>query len=535
MADYGNTPGDGPLRYGGMAGSIPQDEENLPSKLSKAAQCQREALELVRDLVAGNERVRAKGSTYLPREPGEDDRNYNVRLFRSVFFNVIGHTIKGLVGQIFRKDPVLGTDVPPLIQSHWENIDLAGTHGDVFARDIEADAMTAGHAAILVEFPQTDGTQPRSAELGPDAPIRPYWVPIQKDNILSWRTTIEFGRLILSQLVLKECQCVPDGAFGERERIQYRVFYRIPPTDATGPIVGVKVLEITDDNRVIVVSEGLYPTQIEIPVSEIPTSGRKGLFESDPPLLDLAYLNVAYYQQWSDMATSIHKTCVPIYVETGVDPEPLDELGNAKGPPIILGPNMARRFNNPDAKAFYVSHDGAALGSCKTALDDLKSDMSVLGLAMLSPQKRAAETATAKRLDKVSEDSALAVTARGLQDGLERALGFHARYLGLEGGSVEINREFDTQTMAADLLTAYVGAVANAGLPPRILLEAMQTGGLIQDDENIEELEAEMEAAAQAIEDQKKQEAADQLAMQQEALKMKQGMSSQSPMADKAA
>ena len=101
---------------------------------------------------------------------------------------------------------------------------------------------------------------------------------------------------------------------------------------------------------------------------------------------------------------------------------------------------------------------------------------------------------------------------RGLQDGLERALDFHARYLGLdEGGSVIVNRDFENMTMRPEMLTAYVGAVANAGLPPRILLEAMQQGGLIGPDEDLDVLEVEMSANAQAAMDAKANTAQDQL------------------------
>jgi hypothetical protein len=497
--DAGNFPGDGPLRIGGISVSgLPETGENLPSTRSPAAKEQEAALKVVRDVWDGTPKVRAATTAYLPQAGGEDPTNYQSRLARSVLFNVFRHTVVGLTGFMFRKDPELGEDVPAAIVEHCENIDLAGTHFAVFMRDIMADAEVAGHAAILVEFPDTGGEQSKAQEQG-DAPIRPYWVPILKDNILSWRTVIEDGRLILTQLVLKECQWVPDGAFGQKEQTRYRVFFRVD--GPTGPVVGFQLLEITEQKTVVEVGYGLYPTQVEIPVAEIPTAGRKALFESDPPLLDLAYLNIAHYQTRSDYANDIHKTCCPIWVETGVDEEDTT--------PIILGPNSTRRFRDPNSKAGYEAHSGQSLGEVKLALDDLLRDMAALGLAALASQKRAAETAASKQIDKDASDSALSVTARGGEDGAERALGFHARYMGLDtgtamgGGSVSINRDFEDQVMRPEMLTAYVGAVANAGLPPRILLEAMQQGGLIGPDVDLEQLEAEMAANAQAAADAK--------------------------------
>jgi len=262
-------------------------------------------------------------------------------------------------------------------------------------------------------------------------------------------------------------------------------------------VVGYRLLRVTDDRRIVEVDAGTYPTQVEIPVAEIPTSGRRGLFESDLPHLDLAYLNVAHYQQWSDYATSIHKTCVPILFTAGF------EL-----PSAVIGPNTGVNSPNPGSTMEYVSHSGAALGSAKAALDDLLNQMAALGLAALASEKRAAETATAKRIDKGATDSTLAVDARGQQDGIERALGFTARYLGLEdGGSVEINRDFGDMTMAAEMLTAYVQAVANAGLPVRVLTDAMQRGGLLAEDADLDVMDAEMMANAEAVAEQKRLDA----------------------------
>jgi hypothetical protein len=483
--DYGNKPGDGPLRPGGQAppeGMI-QKGANLPSTRSAASKAQGAALELVRDLAAGAERVRGRATVYLPRAPGEEPANYTDRLNRSVYHNFFGRTTEGLTGLVFRKDPEMGDDVPPKIRDHWENIDNAGTHGDVFVRDLFEDALTAGHAAILVEYPNTGG---QVLSLKAESPLRPYWVHVYKDNIVSWRTDIEAGAQVLTQLVLLERTMVPNGEYGEREQVRYRVFRR------ENGVVAFQLLEVTKNNTVMVVDEGPITNQTEIPIAEVATSGRYGLFESIPPLLDLAYLNVAHYQQWSDYATSIHMTCVPILFMAGVMPTEQD------GKQVVVGPNAAVRSQDTNAKVSYVSHDGGALDACKAALDDLKADMGTLGLAMLAPQKRTAETAEAKRLDKSTADSALAVAARGLQDAVERALQFHANYMRMDsGGSVEINRDFEGLLMEAPVMQAYA-ALVNAGFPEMAVLEMLQRGGRIPEDTDLEELHLEMLAGQQA-------------------------------------
>lgn len=485
-ADFGNRPGDGPFRPGGQPGEIePRAEENLPSTESKAVKRMRPALEIVRDLWEGPERVRAKGSVYLPKAPGEDAFDYGVRLARSVFFNAFRYTIEGMVGFVFRKDPVLTDDVPEIIRQHWENIDNAGTHGDVFAREIMQDAMIAGHAAILVEFPKTGGKQTAADEM--QGAARPYWVPIRKDNIVSWRTAVVGGRTILTQLVLKECTMVPQGEFGEREQTLYRVF-----RNDNGKVT-VDVLEVTPDKRVIRIEQmsGDYPTQDGIPIAEIATNGSRSMFESTPPLIDLAYLNIAHYQGDSDYKYSIYKTNVPLLFAAGFQME-------EGGQEVVIGPNSLIVQSDPNAKLQYVAHDGAALGESRQALQDIKADMAAMGLSMLAPDKRAAETAEAKRIDKSTTDSALAVVARALQDGIERALEFHAKYLKLDsGGSIVINRDFENLTLSPQQITALSNLVARNQITLETLWKMLVDGSVLPDNFSEEEEKAALAAEAE--------------------------------------
>lgn len=486
--DFGNRPGDGPLRAGGQP--APENlgtrkANDLPSTRSKASKRQRAATKLVTTLWGGQDEVHKAGNSLLPQNPGEDPIEYNRRKARSVFHNFFRRSVEGMVGLIFRVDPQLSEDVPAPIVEHWENIDMAGTHGDVFLRDIETDAMREGHACILVEFPNTDGEQDAASEMVGE--IRPYWVPIRKDNILSWRTVQQEGRTSLQQIVLLEESVEPDGDFGEKERTRYRVFRKDPETS----VVGFVVYRITDDKALIEEESGTYGNQDEIPITEVTTSGRKGVLESDPPLLDVAHLNVAHYQQWSDYALALHKT-VPFLFTAGV--QMTDPETGKRATEIEVGPNSLLSSQDPNATATYVGHQGSNIQDQKQAIEDLKSDIGSLGLAMLAPQKRAAETAEAKRLDKSTSDSALSVSARALQDAVERALQFHANYLAgqQDGGSVTINRDFEGLMMQADVMRAYADLV-KVGFPKWMALEMLQQGGRLPEEADLEAIEMEWE------------------------------------------
>lgn len=489
--DRGNKPGDGPLRAGGSADSMQLTSTgDRPDKRSPASQAQVFAEQVCRDCHGGHLRVNNAGLTYLPKAQGESATNYTNRLARSFFHNFFSTAINGMVGLIYRKDPVLeGVGV---IEEHWENIDLEGTNGDVWVKSITEDAMVAGHAAILVEFPE----MPEGATRADELEVRPYWVAVKKKDILSWRTMNIAGVKTLVQVVIRQRRWVADGRFGEKMAetylvIERGVLLRREEGSAAGETaVRWQELMINDNGVVDVLRDGLYRNQTEIPLAEVQTSGYRSMFESEPPLVDVAFLNLAHYQMWSDYNTAIHKTNVPVLVLTGV------KSRDADGNPVTVtvGPNTVLTLENPQADGKYVSHDGAALGSTKDAMDALKADIGTMSLSMLAPQKRTAETAEAKRLDKSQSDSALSTTARSVQDALETAMGYHMRYLGLEfTGSVSVNRDFEGLLLDAPLMQAYA-TLYEVGFPPRVILQKLQEGGRIPEDENLDELLAEMEA-----------------------------------------
>ena len=143
--------------------------------------------------------------------------------------------------------------------------------------------------------------------------------------------------------------------------------------------------------------------------------------------------------------------------------------------------------------------------------------MASLGLAALANSKRVAETATAKEIDKSASDASLSVTARGIQDAIEQAFHFHARFLGIKdgGGSIQINREFGDTRIAAEDVMAWAMLSDKLGVPLMTVLSALRTGGWIPDDADLEEIAIEAMANIE-IKQQKEQDAMDAQVEQKE-------------------
>jgi hypothetical protein len=132
-------------------------------------------------------------------------------------------------------------------------------------------------------------------------------------------------------------------------------------------------------------------------------------------------------------------------------------------------------------------------------------------MAMLASEKRAAETEKSKEISKSGTDSQLSISARGLQDGVEKALQFHANYLKEEdGGSIEINRNYNEQVMEAPVMQAYASLV-EVGFPKVIAVRMLQLGGRVSEDADPETVAMEWDAALLAAQEAKRLEREEQL------------------------
>jgi hypothetical protein len=186
---------------------VAEDLKNQPNYCCAAYKTMERAWAIMRDTCAGTIHLRDQGSRYLSIEPAEDTRDFEIRRSRAIFFNAVERMLHGLVGLVFSKEPTLGDDAPEAtrgrevtdtasaLEGHWENIDLAGTHGSVFCKEVFTDAVRDGHAAILVDMPPP---MPEGATLADErqAGRRPHWVSYRADQIINWRTTVVNGQTV---------------------------------------------------------------------------------------------------------------------------------------------------------------------------------------------------------------------------------------------------------------------------------------------------------------------------------------------------
>jgi hypothetical protein len=442
-------------------------------------EAQEPAWQLIQDLLAGTARMQAMAARrqYLPMGEGEPPKTYALRVRYSELYNGLDTTHKGLTGLVFRDPPKLADDVDPAIQRDWEDIDLEGTHGDVFARDLFEDGLALGHAGVLVDVAPNNGELSKAEETARG--IRPYWVKYAADQIINWRTQRIGGALEFTLIVLREANVQPQGAFGERITPRYRVLRLVPqPGPAGADPVYVPTWEIWDPKDPANPSQGYHQTGAGVftGVTRIPFkifyAGRKhGVLVTKPPLGDLATTNLALFRVRSDHRWKQHLVDVPLLVTLGL------EVKDG----IVIGPGQA--LQGPLGADVKWVQPTESTGS-RTDQQDLIAEMAAQGLAILARETmpRATETAAAHRIDTTQQYSRLEVAARGLQDCLEALLGLHAEYRGVAGGSVQITMDFEQLTMDPQMLQVISQAQTAGQLSLETLWSLMIAGKILPED-----------------------------------------------------
>ena len=407
---------------------------------------------LIEDLVEGTSKIRGKARIYLKQEPREEDESYDVRLSRSVCPPYYLRMERMLAGMLTRK-PVRLSDVPDNIEEELFDVDLEGNNLTNFVYNISRLCIRYGHVGVLVDAPAEGG--------------RPYWIPYTPRDIIGWRTEIQNGLRKLTQLRLTERIVKPKGMYGEETIEQIRVLE--PGT--------FSIFQRNDDGDFKKVDEGT--TSLDFIPFSVAYSNKVGIYESRPPLEDIAELNIKSYQIQSDYDNQLHISAVPMLAFYGF-PAAAEE--------VAAGPNEA--LSLPEgSSASYIEPNGNSFTAQEKRIDKLEYQINELGLAAILGQKMSAETAQSKRIDRSQGDSTMMVLSQQIQDLLDNCLKFHAAYEKQNiAGTTFVNRDFVDTSLEPNQIDALLKIYAAGVIDQEELLKKLVEGEVLSEDIDIEEM-----------------------------------------------
>lgn len=411
------------------------DEDQVNTK-SAAVSAMEEAWLLVDDLRGGTAAMRKAGQRRMPKFPQENDDAYRARLGTATLFPAYSKTCTDLAAKPFSRPITLSEEMPPEQEKWTENIDKMGRNLAQFCSELLEFAIAYGQAHVFIDFPVNPGAKTKKEE--DDLGLRPYFVTVKATQLLGWRAD-EDGKLL--QVRFKEIVREPSGVYGDKEVDQVRVL----------EVGKWATYRKSSDGKTWDIHKRGATTLDSVPF--VTVYGRRiGLLMSQPPMIELAYMNVKHWQSQSDQDNILHVARVPILTASGVD----DQFT------LTVGTQAAVKLP-PGADLSFTEHTGAAIGAGKISLDDLKDEMRQAGAELLV-QRPTARTATEIKSDNASNLSDLQRVVQDMEDNIDLALEYMAKWKRLPTvGTVTIYNEFLSPT-GGDSATADVLAAVAAGI-----------------------------------------------------------------------
>lgn len=404
--------------------------------------------EMIRAIRGGTESLRAAGTKYLPREPGETADSYKRRLARSFLSNYTDKTARNLASKPFTRPIVVKSEkYQDLADEYMKAVDGKGSNLNGLCSTAFEDALWNGSSFIAIDAAVNGG--------------RPYAYHLSGDNILGYKLD-EDDRL--TEIRIQEKAIVADGAWGEKEVSRIRVFRR------DGEVVTWSLYDGDEGTDVAIVLDQPFALK-EIPVVAVHSAAviSSGELFANPPLKDLAFMNIQHFQESSDQSNILKIAKCPILFASGV----------ADDAEIAIGSEYAIKGDvNADLK--YVEHSGAAIGSGRDSLRDLEAKMQSFGSDLLE-NSGAVETATGRALNAGENNNRIAMMALNLASAVEKVFGWIAYFnkIAEPDFHVDINTEYGINTSAEEF-TALANARTMGDLSQEDYLQELKRRGLLR-------------------------------------------------------
>lgn len=129
----------------------------------------------LRDVLAGQREIKKKTETYLPAMPGADGDDYAQYISRAVFYNMTAQTLNGMLGQVFRREPVI-RNLPDRFKDAVRRFAKDGSAHTTFTKTVMGEQIGMGRFGVLVDAPANPTKRTPSS----------YAVGYAAENIIDW-------------------------------------------------------------------------------------------------------------------------------------------------------------------------------------------------------------------------------------------------------------------------------------------------------------------------------------------------------------
>lgn len=441
---------------------------------------------LIHDLLGGTTAMRDAGQKWLPIEPAEGIVSYEARLDRSILYNGYEDTVNKLSNRPFTRE-IIVTDLPADLSYLETDVDGNNKPLEVFIKEVLENLIKYGVAHIYVDHSELEDIA-EGAELTIEDEkrlgARVYLVNISPANLIGWQTAKVDKVTELTQIRIRETSVEADGDYGDKEVVNVNVYSK----------EGWEVHEQDpdDEDKYTLVDSGTH-TFGRIPLITI-YANKSGYMTAKPPMMSLAWLNLAHWQSYSDQRHILRFSRFGLIFGWGLPTEMVKKAS------LEIGPTKAYLVESEHAGMKYVEHTGKSIDAGLKDIQDIEIKMRVLGNQPLMKEKPG--TATAERIDEDRTVSQLQTWVHSLERGINRALHFACEWRSLT----------PKETMNVEVYTDFEGVILG-GTDKELLLKMRQAGEItrerfLKEEQRRDVLSQDMDPATEA-EDAAKEEAED--------------------------
>ncbi len=429
----------------------------------------RAAYDKIRDVIAGEDRLKKAGAQYLPQPEGMTASQYLRYVQGSSFYATAERTLRGMVGSVTRNTPIL--TLPPRIESMRTAATFEGHSFDVLLEDTMREVLSVGRIAMVLDYPAA-GAAPASA---------PFVSTFNAESILDWKEQLVGGRQKLTMLRLHENNDDLDDGVEQHLLLTLEPAYTVRRFHVTSKRHGAQEQSVDE----VQIGEDITPAIDGSPMFDIPAVivspyNLKADVEK-PPFLDLVNVNLAHWRNSADYYWSLYLTSQPTPWVAGAI--------NEKNKPTQIG-SGAFWVLPEGAQAGMLEFTGAGIAAQKTALDDLTAQMATLGARMVYDGKGRNETTDTAKLRHRSELSLLHSTVNMVEAALIKFLRLAAEWTAkgtADDVVLQLHRDFVTAQMDPAVLTALIKAWQSGGISHDTLLTNLKKGEMVDANRTLEE------------------------------------------------
>jgi hypothetical protein len=428
-----------------------------------------------RDVIAGEDAVHNAGEKYLPKLSGQDANEYAAYVKRTPFYNATARTIDGLVGMLFRKEPVV--TAPAAMDSMLDDMTLTDCDFNELSEIVARDVIGVGRVGLLVEYPQVF-TGPMTMAQAAAQNHRPYVTTYKAESIINWRTERINNAMQIVMLALTETVIAWKNDFESEQKPQVRALLL-----EEGRYIQ-RVYQKDDKNEWLQVGSDITPLMNGKPLGYIPLvlfgPSHNDIAVQKAPVYDLVTLNLSHYRTTADLEHGAHFTGLPTAVVTGYAPE--------SGEKLSIGSATAWVFPAADADAKYLEFTGQGLEALEKRLAAKEAGMAAIGARMLAPEKKSAEAEGTVQLRHSGEGAVLASIGDMIEHGFDRVLTIMAEWGGINGEVMtDFNDDFVDTVMTAQDVLALVQAWQAGALSFESLFWNLKQGELVESETTVEQ------------------------------------------------